>query len=152
VQTLNKPSQRKTTHWPNNGQSVHVFRCLGRYVQKGRPMKNLIIFMLLVFTTKSFSNTEEKKCFILSSPPNYENMNLITVESLWQDIPVVQGKEFKYVSFRDAYKTFYNNAIKSIKDTCRENNVDGAVNFKINHSVRDKWYYFSATYDVWRFK
>jgi len=115
-------------------------------------VKKFIVFMFLIITAKSFAQTEEKGCFILSSPPDYENMNLITVNSLWQDIPIVGGKDFKYTSFRDAYKIFYNNAINSIKSTCRKDKIDGVVNFNINHSVGDKWYYFTATYDLWRFK
>lgn len=97
-------------------------------------------------------NAEEKSVFILTSQPDYGVANIVTSDSIWQTIPKVRGKKFKYVSFVDAYREFNNNVKDSIKDNAKKYNFDGVFNLEIKHSVDENAYHFSATFDYWRYR
>jgi len=92
-----------------------------------------------------------KNAIILTSQPNYKTMKLITTDSLWQTRPKFNGTT--YVTFKQAYKDFYNAVTNTInKNVNKYKHVNGVVNLKINYSVDKDWYYFWSTYDYFSFK
>jgi len=91
-----------------------------------------------------------KQCNMFTSPPDYKTMTLIVGDGVWQNIPIVDGKTYKYTGFTDAYNEFYSNVKKEIQDGCNKIDTKGVVNLKINFTTTDKQYLFSAQYDYYK--
>ncbi|ELE7142871.1 TPA: hypothetical protein AB5H75_004011 [Vibrio mimicus] len=112
-----------------------------------------LVLLSLLMMPVSLSAAEDKNdCFILSSPPDYTLMSLYTADSVWQSISVVSGADYKYTSFGDAYKAFYGNLEKAIIQNCKKHGYHGVANLKIQHSVTEKQYNFTAVFDYWKYK
>jgi hypothetical protein len=114
----------------------------------------LVLFFMFLISTVCFSAQEKKDrpILIFTSPPNYSVMELVVTDSIFQDIPIVGGPNLKYTHFKDAYKNFYEIAMRRITETCKNAGYSGACNLRINFSVNDKWYYFYATFDLFKYK
>ncbi len=104
-------------------------------------MKKIILLVVVAI----FLNA---KAIILTSPPNYQTMKLITADSMWQTIPTFDGS--KYVIFTKAYKRFYNNVQNEIEKNVKKYKLKGVVNFRINCTATKDWYHFWATYDYFK--
>jgi hypothetical protein len=117
---------------------------------------SLVLFVIFFISTVCFSAQEKKDTpiRIITSPPNYSVMELVGSDSVFQHIPIAggSGPNFRYMSFEDAYKIFYENATRSIIERCKNSGYAGACNLRINVSVNDKWYYFYATFDLFKHK
>jgi hypothetical protein len=76
---LNKPSQRKTTHWLR--QNVRVFRCLGRYTYKEIKLNFKIICTFLILVLSGCSSVPTVKLKLEA----FNNLKTVILESVPND-------------------------------------------------------------------
>lgn len=101
--------------------------------------KNILLILIL----SSFSAVViAQDVVILSSPPDYNTMHVITQDALWQEIPADGA-----MSFGNAYKIFHENMKKIITENVKKYGFKGVVNLRVTHSVTERAYDFSATFD-----
>ncbi|XOB63892.1 hypothetical protein ACMC5R_07275 [Deferribacteres bacterium DY0037] len=114
-------------------------------------MKKLVLISLF-FSLSLVCFAAEKKAVIITSQPNYSKMKLLTYSIKYSQVPIVDPKTFKYISFVEAYNDFFMDIKNELDRESNQYEMDGVCNFEIKFDVTDKTYFFSASYDYFKYK
>jgi hypothetical protein len=112
--------------------------------------------LILSFVLSSFIASAAKK----DSPPAAQEIMITTTPPTSamkvSGLYVISGgiptydRRGEITTFPDALNDFIVHMKKRIEEIARKNNDKGACNLKISHSVTDKMYYFTATFDFFK--
>ena len=123
--------------------------------------KGLVVVFLAFITLTALSsvcysgnlNAAEKQVVILTSPPDYETMEVVGSDAYTvQQAKVITQPHLDYVLFTDAYVEFWEKLKRYVERISSLEKIDGIVNLKIDYAVDKKFYYFTATFDYFRFR
>jgi len=111
-----------------------------------------LVLIAVCFSLSLVCFAAEKKAVIITSQPDYSKMQLLAFGFQYGHTQIVNPKTFEYVGFVKAYDDFLESIRKKLDAESNQYEMDGVCNFDVKFNVTDKTYYFSASYDYFKYK
>lgn len=116
----------------------------------------MTVLLVLSFALSSFiafaANKDAppaRQDIMITTTPPTSAMKVIGFHVISGGIPTYDHRG-ETTTFPNALNDFIVHMKKRIEEVARKNNDKGACNLKISHSVTDKMYYFTATFDFYK--